>query len=58
MRPDGYDGVALVGLAIFTVGVGMVSVPLALIAAGALLMALGMIGGVKKARGRGEFEGP
>ena len=44
MRPDGFDAITLAGLIVFTIGLGMISLPLGLAAAGLALMAFGVLG--------------
>lgn len=48
MTPDLYDVLALVGLAIFTAGVALISPALALIAAGIGLMGVGLAGAARQ----------
>ena len=47
-RPDLSDGLVVGGLLLLGFGLGMVSVELALCVVGGLLMALGLVGAVRK----------
>lgn len=48
MTPDLYDVMALAGLAVFAIGVALVSIPLALMATGVGLMGVGLAGAARK----------
>lgn len=47
---DGFDWMILLGFAAFCVGIGLLSVPAAVITAGLLLMTGGVIGAMAKGR--------
>ena len=49
---DGNDVMVFLGMCALGVGIGMLSVPVALMVVGGLLMALGLFGAITKSTGR------